>query len=106
MGNVTADSAPSACNCTPSASDNCVCVPEALMLLNNAPNVTMQMLPQALQPALLKTGRTFRIQYSASVALTGLSCTGVVDLCHSRPLQKCDAFSGNTTYDATTCSYT
>ena len=80
------------------------------MLSNDAPNVTLQMLPQALPPALRKTGRTFRIQYSARVALTGLSCTGTVDLCHIKGARgkpgKCGAFSGNATYDATTCSST
>lgn len=73
-------------------SRDAVCVPEA----RNLGGGDLQLLPQLLVDAGRNDlgGRTLRIQYTATVPETGLSCSGAVELCApARRSTTCAAFS-------------
>ena len=108
---VTTNRAPANCACRKTLKDSCACVPHATVLSTGA-NTTLQMMPQALLPVLVPKGRVFRIRYTATVPLTGLSCQGVAEVCYiiygDRPKPPtCVPYNATgAEYDAMRCSAT
>ena len=78
---VTTNRPPANCVCRPIVNkDACNCLPEATVL-SAGTSTTLQLMPQALLPVLLPKGRVFRIWYEARVKQTGLTCTGMAEVC-------------------------
>ena len=73
---IATNRAPARCECRTVWGCNCT-VPDATYLGNG----TLLLMPQALLPVPTPRGRIFRVSYNATVAATGLSCQGVVDIC-------------------------
>ena len=76
-----------------------------------ATTTQLQAMPQALPSKAAAAGRVFRIQYTATVPETSLSCSGTADVCfiangNKAPPPACALYNATATqYDAMSCAY-